>query len=77
MKGEFEAFLDAIPEKKPNSQSAPIQESQGQPKLIKGWKVRTNSVPPPSEDLPAVEKELAAAMAESLRRRKTKKREKK
>lgn len=77
MRDEFAAFLDAIPQKEPNSQSAPIQESQGQPKLIKGWKVRTNSVPPPSEDLPAVEKELAAAMAESLRRRKTKKREKK
>jgi hypothetical protein len=77
MKDEFAAFLDAIPQKEPNSKSAPIQESQGKPKLIKGWKVRTNSVPPPSEDLPAVEKELAAAMAESLRRRKTKKREKK
>lgn len=77
MQNEFEAFLDAIPQKEPNAESTPAQASLGKPKMIKGWKVRTNSVPPASEDLPAVEKELAAAMAESLRRRKTKKREKK
>ena len=45
--------------------------------MVKGWKVRTNTVPTPQEDLNQVEKELAATMAESLRRRKTKKREKK
>jgi hypothetical protein len=75
MQDDFEAFLDAFPPKEPSV--APAQASKGKPKMVKGWKVRTNSVPPPHEDLPVIEKELAAAMAESLRRRKTKKREKK
>jgi hypothetical protein len=75
MQEEFANFLDSLP-------SAMVQKplgsaTEGKSKMVKGWKVRTNTVPTPQEDLNQVEKELAATMAESLRRRKTKKREKK
>ncbi len=72
MQADFVAFLDSC-------QAAPAPEppppsAASSSKVVKGWKVRTNAVPTPSEDVNALEKELAATMAENLRRRKTKKR---
>lgn len=74
-KDEFDAFLERLsPKETPNP---PEPASEGKPKMVKGWKVRTNSIPAPIEDVPRLEKEMAATMAENLRRGKTKKREKK
>lgn len=74
-KDEFEAYLDSLsPKDTPNP---PALTTEGKPKMVKGWKVRTNSIPAPIEDVPRLEKEMAATMAENLRRGKTKKREKK
>lgn len=74
-KDEFEGYLDSLsPKDTPNP---PALTSEGKPKMVKGWKVRTNSIPAPIEDVPRLEKEMAATMAENLRRGKTKKREKK
>lgn len=74
-KNEFEAYLDSLsPKDTPNP---PAITTEGMPKMVKGWKVRTNSIPAPIEDVPRLEKEMAATMAENLRRGKTKKREKK
>ena len=74
-KDEFEAYLDNLsPKDTPNP---PALTTEGKPKMVKGWKVRTNSIPAPIEDVPRLEKEMAATMAENLRRGKTKKREKK
>jgi len=74
-KDEFEAYLDSLsPKDTPNP---PAITTEGMPKMVKGWKVRTNSIPAPIEDGPRLEMEMAATMAENLRRGKTKKREKK
>ena len=75
MKEEFEHFLDSLPP--PVAQKPLGSATEGKAKMVKGWKVRTNTVPTPHEDVSQVEKELAATLAENLRRRKTKKREKK
>ena len=74
-KDEFDAFLESVSPK--GNPSPPEPATEGKPKMVKGWKVRTNSIPAPIEDLPRLEKEMAATMAENLRRGKTKKREKK
>lgn len=74
-KDDFETYLDNLsPKDAPNP---PAITTEGKPKMVKGWKVRTNSIPPPIEDVSRMEKEMAATMAENLRRGKTKKREKK
>jgi hypothetical protein len=75
MKEEFADFLDSLPP--PVVQKPLGSATEGKAKMVKGWKVRTNTVPTPQEDVSQVEKELAATLAENLRRRKTKKREKK
>ncbi len=75
MKEEFAHFLDSLPP--PVVQKPLGSATEGKAKMVKGWKVRTNTVPTPQEDVSQVEKELAATLAENLRRRKTKKREKK
>lgn len=74
-KDEFDAFLESVSPK--DNPSPPEPATEGKPKMVKGWKVRTNSIPAPIEDVPRLEKEMAATMAENLRRGKTKKREKK
>lgn len=74
-KDEFDAFLESLPPQDIPSRHEAATE--GTPKMVKGWKVRTNSIPAPIEDLPRLEKEMAVTMAENLRRGKTKKREKK
>ena len=74
-KDEFDAFLESVSPK--GNPSPPEPATEGKPKMVKGWKVRTNSIPAPIEDVPRLEKEMAATMAENLRRGKTKKREKK
>ena len=75
MKEEFPGYLDSLPS--PGVQKPLGNATEGKAKMVKGWKVRVNTLPTPQEDVSQVEKELAATMAESLRRRKTKKREKK
>ncbi|WP_395730784.1 type IV secretory system conjugative DNA transfer family protein [Prosthecobacter sp.] len=74
-KDEFDTFLASVSPK--GNPSPPEPATEGKPKMVKGWKVRTNSIPAPIEDLPRLEKEMAATMAENLRRGKTKKRVKK
>ena len=74
MRDDFEAFLDSLPPREPVMVG---QASEGQPKMVKGWKVRTNAVAASNEDISDVEKELAATLGETLRRKRTKKREKK
>lgn len=74
-KDEFDPFLASVSPK--GNPSPPEPATEGKPKMVKGWKVRTNSIPAPIEDLPRLEKEMAATMAENLRRGKTKKRVKK
>jgi hypothetical protein len=74
-KDEFDVFLESVSPK--GNPSPPEPATEGKPKMVKGWKVRTNSIPAPIEDVPRLEKEMAATMAENLRRGKTKKREKK
>jgi Type IV secretion-system coupling protein DNA-binding domain len=74
MRDDFEAFLDSLPPREPVIVG---QASEGQSKMVKGWKVRTNAVAASNEDISDVEKELAATLGETLRRKRTKKREKK
>ncbi|WP_170266875.1 type IV secretory system conjugative DNA transfer family protein [Brevifollis gellanilyticus] len=75
MKDDFAAFLDSIPEAiGATATSHPAPEKA---KMVKGWKVRTNTIPTTDAEVTDVEKQLAATMAENLRRRATKKRKKK
>ncbi len=74
-KDEFVSYLDSLSPKDPPN--PPAITTEGKQKMVKGWKVRTNSIPAPIEDVPRLDKEMAATMAENLRRGKTKKREKK
>lgn len=69
---DFVSFLDSIPA--PVLEAAPGPGSDEKPKVVKGWKVRTRAVIAPNEELTKVEKDLAATLAENLRRRKTVKR---
>lgn len=69
------AFLDAPPDLAAPPLALP--KAQNKPKMVKGWKVRTQAVTAPPEDLNELEQELAATLAETLRRQKIKKREKK
>lgn len=75
MQDDFAAFLDSLQSMERPADSA--KAGGGKPKMVKGWKVRTNAVPTPDDELTEVEKALAVTLAENLRRRKTKKREKK
>lgn len=74
MKDEFAAFLDSLPE--PHATPAPEKPAEAESKMVKGWKVRTNAVIAQTEEISAIEKELAATVAENLRSRKTRKRRK-
>ena len=74
MKADFAAFLDSVPlAASANTADLPAPEK---PKIVKGWKVRTNAVQTTDAELTDMEKQLAATMAESLRRKVTKKRKK-
>lgn len=74
MSDAFAAFLDSLGQ--PAVRAQPGKPAEGETKTVKGWKVRTNAVPAPPEDVSQAEKELAATMAESLRRMNTRKRKK-
>ncbi|MFO1486418.1 MAG: type IV secretion system DNA-binding domain-containing protein [Verrucomicrobiaceae bacterium] len=74
-KDEFENFLDSLPPK--DTPIPPAPPTKGRQKKVKGWKVRSTFSPPPIEDLPEMEKEMAATIGESLRRGKIRKRKKK
>lgn len=74
MSDAFSPFLDSLGE--PAAPTQPAKPVEGEERTVKGWKVRTNAMPAPLEDVTQAEKELAATVAESLRRMKTRKRKK-
>lgn len=74
LKADFAAFLDSVPlAASMNTADLPAPEK---PKIVKGWKVRTNAVQTTDAELTDMEKQLVATMAETLRRKATKKRNK-
>ncbi len=72
MKKDFGGFLASEPTAP--AEAAPLSEMPAlAAKVVKGWKVRTTGVATDAADADALEQELAAALAETIKRRRVRK----